>query len=83
MKLLITLGEAPQTATIVIDFLVLNYSSVFNGVLGRPLLRTLKPITSIHCLTMKFPTMAGMGQVRERQCNSRESYNKSLELAKK
>ena len=52
---------------IVIDFLMVNYSSAYNGALGRPLLRALKAIMSIHGLTMKFPTMAGMGQVRGRQ----------------
>ena len=68
---------------IVIDFLMVNYSSAYNGALGRPLLRALKAITSIHGLTMKFPTMAGMGQVRGRQWDSRECHNKSLELAEK
>ena len=31
---------------------------------------------------MKFPTAAGIGQVRGRQHDSRECYSKSLELAK-
>ena len=63
ITLAITLGEAPRTTTIMIDFLVANCLSAFNGVLGRPLLRTLKVVTSIHCLTIKFPTTVGMGQV--------------------
>ena len=33
IKLAITLGEAPQMATTVIDFLVVNYPSTFNRVL--------------------------------------------------
>ena len=49
--------------TTVIEFLVVNYPSAYNGVLGRPLLRTLKVITSVQGLTMKFLTMAGIGQV--------------------
>ena len=49
--------------------------------LGRPLLKALKAVTSIHYLTMKFPTAAGIVQVRGRQCNFKECYNKSLELA--
>ena len=48
IKLAITLGETPQSVTIVIDFLVINCTSAFNGVLGRPLLRTLKAVTSTH-----------------------------------
>ena len=45
--------------TTVIDFLVVNHPSTFNRVLGRPLLRGLKAVTSIHCLTMKFLTTVG------------------------
>ena len=63
IKLVVILGEAPQTATTVIDFLVVNRPSAYNGVLGRLLLRALKAVTSIHYLTMKFPNTVGTGQV--------------------
>ena len=54
--------------TIVIEFLMVNCPSAYNGVLGKPLLRALIAITSIaftsiHCLTMQFPTMVRIGQV--------------------
>ena len=64
-------------------FLTINCSSVFNGVLGRPLLQATKVVTSIHYLAMKFPTTVGIGQVQGRQWDSRKCYNKSLELAEK
>ena len=67
IKLAITLGEAPRMVTIVINFLVVNYPSAFKGILGRPLLMTLKVVTSIYCLMMKFLTTTGMGQVQGRQ----------------
>ena len=63
IKLVVTLREAPQMVLIVIDFLVVNCPSAYNGVLGRPLLRALKAVTSIHYLTMKFPNTVGTGQV--------------------
>ena len=66
-----------------IDFLVVNCPSAFNGVLGRPLLRALKVVTLIHCLTMKFPTASGTCQVQGRKCDSRECYSRSIELAEK
>ena len=66
----------------VIDFLIVKCPSALNGVLRRPLLKALKVVTSNHCQIMKFPTATGIGQVRGRQCDSRECYNKSLELAK-
>ena len=56
-------GTIKLAITIVIDFLVINCPPTFNGVLGRPLLRILKAVISIHCLTMKFPTITRMGQV--------------------
>ena len=42
IKLAVTLGEHPRVATIVTEFLTVNYPSTFNGVIGRPLLRALK-----------------------------------------
>ena len=63
IKLAVTLGEAPRTATIVIDFLVVNCLSAFNGVLGRPPTKDLENSHIHHCLVMKFPTTARTGQV--------------------
>ena len=83
IKLVVILGEPPRATTIMIDFLAVNYPSTFNGVLGRPLLRALKVVMLIHFLTMKFSTTAGTYQVRGRQRDFRECYNRSLELAKK
>ena len=68
--------------TTVIDFFMINCLSEYDGVLGKPVLKALKAITSIHCLTMNFPTTAGTGQVRGRLWDSRECHNKSVELAK-
>ena len=75
IKPAITIGEYPRVAMIVIEFVTMNCLSTFNGVLGRPLLQVAKAVTSIPCLTMKFPTIVGTNQVRERQWDSRECYN--------
>ena len=66
IKLAVTLEELPRTTTVMIDFLAVKRLSAFNGALGKPLLKSLKVVTSIHCLTIKFPTPAGTGQVRGR-----------------
>ena len=50
IKLAVTLREAPQTTTTLIDSLMVNCSSAFNKVLRRPLLRTLKVVTSVGFL---------------------------------
>ena len=61
INLVVTLGEPPRTTTMMIEFLIVKFPSAFNGILGRPLLKALKVVTPIHCLTMKFPTAAGVG----------------------
>ena len=63
IKLAVTLGELPRTATVMIDFLIVKCPSAFNKALGRPSLKALKVVTSIHCLTIKFSTAARTGQV--------------------
>ena len=83
IKLALTVEEHPRTSTVVTEFLSANCPSAFNGVIGRSLLKALRAVVSIHCLTMKFPTAMGTGQVQWRQCDSREYYNRSLELAEK
>ena len=61
IKLVFTEGEHPKTSTVVTKFF--DYPLAFNGVIGRPLLKALKAVTSIYYLTMKFPTKMGTGQV--------------------
>ena len=78
-----TLGEHPRLSTVMVEFLIIDCPSAFNGVIGRPLLKALKAITSIYHLTMKFPSMEETGQVRGTQYDSRECYNKSIKLAEK
>ena len=63
IMLAVTLGEPPRMETVMIEFLIVKCPSTFNEVLGIPLLKALKAITSIHYLTMKFPTTSGIGQV--------------------
>ena len=63
IKLAVTLGEHPRVAIIVTKFLTVNCLSAFNGVIGKPLLRSLKATMSVHYLLLKFPTATGTGQV--------------------
>lgn len=48
----------------VIDFLVVNYPSASNAILGRPALNQMKEVTSTYHLLMHFPIEAGVGEVR-------------------
>ena len=82
IKLVVTIGEHPRESNVMIEFLVVDYPSAFNGIIGRLLLKALKVLTSIYHLTMKLPTTEGTGQVRGSQYDSRECYNKWLKVAK-
>ena len=59
-----TMGEYPRQSCVMADFLVIDQPSTFNVVLGRPSLRSLKAITNIYHLLMKFPTPNGVGKVQ-------------------
>ena len=63
VKLMVIVGDHPRTLTVVAKFLVTDCPSTFNEVIGRSLLKALKVVVSIYCLTMKFSTTAGTRQV--------------------
>ena len=62
-KLVITMGEHPRTSIVIANFVVVNCQSAIDGIIRRPLLKTLKAVTSTYLLTMKFPTIEGTGEV--------------------
>ena len=64
IKLAVTLEEHPQVSIAVTKFLAINCPSAFNEVIRRPLLRVLKAVTLIRCLTIKFPTATEIKQVQ-------------------
>ena len=78
-----TLGEYPRQSCVMADFLVIDQSSAFNAVLGRPSLRELRAITSIHNLLMKFPTPRGVGEVKGDQQELRQCYHQVVKVASK
>ncbi|XP_030508935.1 uncharacterized protein LOC115723586 [Cannabis sativa] len=83
IKLPITLETTPVTAKSMADFVVINQHSAYNAVIGHPILKEMKIVTSIYHLTMKFPTPTGVGSVRGVEEDSRECYNTALKIAEK
>ncbi|XP_074374966.1 uncharacterized protein LOC141716663 [Apium graveolens] len=81
IKLPVTLGEEPRTATRATEFLVVNEDISYNGIIGRPMLREMRIITSIHHFSIKFPTPNGIGWVKGCHADSRECYSRALYLA--
>ena len=63
IKLAMTVGEHPRVSMVMTKFLIVDCSSAFNGVIGRPLLKALKVVTSIYQFSMKFPIAKGTRHV--------------------
>ena len=76
----VTVGDYHQQITKDITFLVVNCSSAYNAILGRPTLNSWKTITSTYHLIIKFPTEYGVGEVRRDQVATHECYIATLEM---
>ena len=59
IELVITLGEGPRTVRKLLEFVVINYPTMYNAILGRPTLMVFEAITSICHLAVKFPSSMG------------------------
>lgn len=58
-------------------FMVVDNRSTYQGVLGRPALKELWAITSIHNLCMKFPIQNDIATVKD-QRSVKECYSNSF-----
>ena len=67
IQLVLTLGKPPFQATTTIRFLIVDASSAYNMLLGRPSLDVIKAIPFAYHMMIKFPTESGVGMVREDQ----------------
>ena len=83
IKLAVIAGDMPNYSTVITEFLVVDRSSAYNVVIGRPLLMALQAAVSIWHLTMKFPTSRGIGCTRGDQREARECYNASVSKARR
>ena len=77
-QLVLTLGDPSCQATTTVRFLVVDASSAYNVLLGRPSLNAIKAISSAYHMVIKFPTINGVGMVRGDQRVARECYSASM-----
>ena len=63
ITLSVTVGDYPQQITKDVTFLVVDCSSVYNGILRRPTLNSWKAATSTYHLMIKFPIEYGIGEL--------------------
>ena len=80
ITLSVTIGDYPQQITQNMTFLVVDCSSAYNGIIGRPTLNSWKAATSTYHLMIKFPTEYGIGELRGDQVAARECYVAILEM---
>ena len=53
---------------------MVDCSSSYNAIIGRPTLNSWKVVTSTYHLSVKFPIEHGVGQLQEDQLATRECY---------
>ena len=73
-----TVDDYPQQITKDVTFLVVDCSSAYNAILGRPTLNSWKAVTSTYHLMIKFPTEYRVGEVRGNQVATRKCYIEML-----
>ncbi|XP_030948930.1 uncharacterized protein LOC115972828 [Quercus lobata] len=80
ITLTVIAGNYPQQIAKEITFLVVDCSSAYNAILGRPTLNSWKAVTSTYHLMVKFPTEYGVGELRGNQVAARECYIAMIEM---
>ena len=73
-------GDYPQQIIKGVTFLMVDYSSAYNAILGRPTLNSWKAVTSTYHLMIKFPTDYGVGELRGSQMVVQECYVAMMEM---
>ena len=80
VTLSVTVGDYSQQITKDVTFLVVDCSSAYNAILGRPTLNSWKALTLTYHLMIKFPNEYGMGEVWGDQVAVHECYIAMLEI---
>ena len=78
LTLTIAVGSYPQQLTRQLNFMVVDWPSSYNVIIGRPTLNRWKAVTSTYCLKVKFPIENGVGEVKGDQVLARKCYQAVL-----
>ena len=73
-----TAGLYPLKVTEQLNFLVVDYPSSYNVIIGRPTINRWKAATLTYCLKVKFPTKHEVGEIKDDQVLARECYQAVL-----
>ena len=80
VTLSVVVGDYPQQITKDVTFLVVDCSSAYNAILGRPILNSWKAVISTYHLMIKFLTDYGVGELWGNQVAARECYVAMMEM---
>ena len=78
VQLVLTLGDPPCQATTTVRFRIVDASSTYNMLLGRPSLNAIRVVPSTYHMVIIFSTANGVGMVRGNQRIARECYSASM-----
>ncbi|MCS5023637.1 hypothetical protein L2V44_14195, partial [Staphylococcus aureus] len=82
ISLLLKVGKKPLQGSALINFCVLKVDSLHNAIMGRPSLNRLRAIVDTYSLTMKYPTLHGVGTVRGVNILTSACYQVAIKEAK-
>ncbi|GMN46038.1 hypothetical protein TIFTF001_015224 [Ficus carica] len=74
----ITVENGPERATRMVEFIVVDRSTVYNIILGRPTLNALKAVVSTYHLAMKFSIPSKIEVFRGNQEGARKCYMEAV-----
>ena len=80
ITLSVVVGDYPQHIAKDVTFLVVDYSSAYNTILGRPTLNLWKAVISTYHLMIKFPTDYEVGELRGNQVATYKCYVAMMEM---
>ncbi|RWV85815.1 hypothetical protein GW17_00052357 [Ensete ventricosum] len=68
---LVTFSDEPRTKTLMVHFIVVDLPSTYNVIIGQSTLNKLRAVVSTYHHNMKFPTSAGLGEIKSDPQESR------------
>ncbi|KAK4400613.1 hypothetical protein Sango_1167400 [Sesamum angolense] len=83
ISLPLTLGTRTPRKTCMLKFLVVDVSSAYNAILGRPTLNAFQTIISTYYMKTKFSALGSAGEVQRDPLQSRNCYIKAVHKGKK
>lgn len=78
ITLLVTVGSAPYQITTMVKFLVDDYPSAYNTIIGHTTLNNMKAVTSTYHLKITFSADDSVGEVKEDLITTHRCYLASL-----